>query len=113
MRWRVVFDTNILIAALLSPHGSPALCLDLARQGKIDSLTCQEIINKFQEKLQIKFSYPRENIQEIIQNFLLYSELLTISNQLQGISSDPDDNKIIECAVVGKATHIITEDKKH
>lgn len=28
-------------------------------------------------------------------------------------TTDPDDNMILECAVVGSATHIVTGDKRH
>jgi len=27
------------------------------------------------------------------------------------VSSDPDDNKYCDCAIAGKASHIVTEDK--
>ena len=36
-----------------------------------------------------------------------------IPNRLKGITADPDDDMIIECAVVGGATHIVTGDRKH
>jgi len=35
MRWVVVFDTNILISALLSPQSNPSKCLKLAKAGMI------------------------------------------------------------------------------
>jgi len=43
MHWVVVFDTNILLSALLSPRGSPYHCLAPARLGMIESVTCPEI----------------------------------------------------------------------
>jgi predicted nucleic acid-binding protein len=32
---------------------------------------------------------------------------------LHWVVTDPDDDNIIECTVVGQATHIVTGDKKH
>ena len=32
---------------------------------------------------------------------------------LKVVSANPDDDKVIECAVVGGATHIITGDSRH
>jgi uncharacterized protein len=29
------------------------------------------------------------------------------------VVTDPDDDKIVECAVVGGATHIVTDDRRH
>ncbi len=109
----VVFDTNILLSALLSPQGNPAQCLRLANQGRINSITCQEIIDEFQQKLTVKLKYSVEDSQRIINYFLTYSKLVKITNTLDIVINDPDDNKIIECAVVSQATHIITGDKKH
>ena len=47
MRWVVVFDTNILLSALLSPQSNPSKCLKLAKTDIIQSITCQEIIDEF------------------------------------------------------------------
>jgi len=41
---------------------------------------------------------------------LLFSKLVTISNKLKVVIDDPDDDKILECAVIGNADYIITGD---
>ncbi len=109
----VVFDTNILISAILSQRGSPYRCLELAQQGVVASVTCQEIIDEFQEKLEIKFSYSRYGAIAKTKEFLSYSRLVKISNTLKVIAIDPDDNMILECAVVAGATYIVTGDRRH
>ena len=38
----VVYDTNILLSSI-GWGGIPGHCLDLARHGKVDGLTCMEI----------------------------------------------------------------------
>lgn len=109
----VVFDTNILISAVLSQRSSPYRCVELAKQGRVQSVTCQDILEEFEEKLQDKFAYSSEFAQAKVQEILNYSRLVTISNTLDMITTDPDDNMILECAVVGSATHIVTGDKRH
>lgn len=109
----VVFDTNILISAVLSQRSSPYRCLELAKQGRVQSVTCQEILEEFEEKLQSKFAYSSELAQAKVQEILNYSQLVTITNTLDSGITDPDDNMILECAVVGGATHIVTGDKRH
>jgi len=113
MCWVVVLDTNILLSALLSPLSNPSKCLKLAKTDVIQSVTCQEIIDEFQEKLTSKFKYSARESQKIINDFLDYSKIVKITNKLDVVEKDPDDNKIIECAIIGRATHIITGDKKH
>ncbi len=51
MQYITVFDTNILISAVLSSNGVPFKCLALAKIGQIESVTCQEILDEFAEKL--------------------------------------------------------------
>lgn len=113
MSIRVVFDTNILIASVLSQRGSPYQYLQLANLGKIQSVTCQEILDEFREKLQFKFRYSLEKVESEVAMIANCSELAIISNTLNVIITDPDDNMVLECAVVGHANYIVTGDKKH
>ncbi len=111
MRYTAVFDTNILISALLSTRSNPFRCLALAKIGKIDSVTCQEILDEFAEKLLIKFKFSQEMTQAAVEEVASFSRLVKISTTLKVVEADPDDDMVIECAVVGNATHIVTGDK--
>ena len=107
----VVFDTNILISATLSQRSNPYRCLQLAKDGLIQSVTCREILDEFQEKLLLKFDYSPPDAQSITDRVLDYSRLVNITNSLKGICADPDDDMVLECAVVAKANYIVTGDK--
>ena len=109
----VVFDTNILVSALLSLRGSPFRCLALAREGVIESVTCQEILDEFEEKLRVKLKYAPERARTAVAEVRDFSRLVSITNTLRVVPADPDDDKVVECAVVGKATHIVTGDRRH
>ncbi|WP_198806903.1 putative toxin-antitoxin system toxin component, PIN family [Leptolyngbya sp. BL0902] len=111
MRYTVVFDTNILISALLSTRSNPFRCLALAKIGKIESVTCQEILDEFADKLLVKFKFSQEMTQTAVAEIPSFSRLVKISQTLKAVDADPDDDMIVECAVVGSATHIITGDK--
>ena len=113
MRLVVVFDTNILISALLSVGSKPDLCINLARTGEIESVTCTEILGEFHQKLIQKFHYPVVEAQGVIDEIVGFSRIVVIPNTLQVVEADPKDDMIVECGVVGKASHIITGDKKH
>lgn len=107
-----VFDTNIWFSGL-GWKGSPFQCLQLARQGKIISMTCREILRELETKLIQKRGMPASQAARAVIEILLCSRLVTITNSLKIITSDPDDDKIIECAVVSGATHIVTGDRRH
>jgi len=40
-----------------------------------------------------------------------FSRLVEISGTLRTVPDDPNDDMVIECAVIGNATHIVTGDK--
>lgn len=111
MTIRVVFDTNILISALLSLTGAPFRCLASARSGAAQSVTCREILDEFSEKLRTKFGFEEERIEQVISEIEAFSEIVAIPGLLQVVTSDPDDDMIIECALVGGASVIVSGDK--
>jgi putative PIN family toxin of toxin-antitoxin system len=111
VQYAAVFDTNILISALLSTNGNPFRCLALAKIRQVESVTCQEILNEFAEKLIIKFKFSQERAQAAVEEVRSFSRLVKISLELKAVPADPDDDMVIECAVVGSATHIVTGDK--
>jgi putative PIN family toxin of toxin-antitoxin system len=111
MNYIVVFDTNILLSALLSTNSNPFRCLALARIGQVESVTCQEILDEFAEKLLVKFKFSEEMAQSAKKEVCKFSRLVEISGTLKAVPNDPDDDMVVECAVIGNATHIVTGDK--
>jgi putative PIN family toxin of toxin-antitoxin system len=109
---RVVFDTNILFSGL-GWRGNPYRCLQLARSGKVESITCQEILAEFENTLRLKRNMPAADVARAVTEVLMFSRLVTITNTLKVVAVDTDDDKIAECAVVGGATHIVTGDRRH
>ena len=66
----------------------------------------------FQVKMVLvaKFGYSANRATEVISNVLIFARLVTIENKLKVIALDPDDDKVLECAVSGKATHVVSGD---
>jgi len=112
MRPIVVFDTNILFSGL-GWRGTAHQCLLQARRGIVESVTCQEILAELETILRLKRNMPEDDIVDAINEILLFSRLVNITNTLTGIVSDPNDHMVLECAVVGSATHIVTGDRRH
>ncbi|MCC5599881.1 putative toxin-antitoxin system toxin component, PIN family [Nostoc favosum] len=108
----VVFDTNVLLSAI-GWKGSPYHCIDLARQGRVKGLICPEILDELTEKLEQKLKFTPIQVIETIADLLSFLRLITIANTLNFLTTDPNDNMVLECAIVGNATHIVTGDKRH
>ena len=107
-----VYDTNVLISGMIW-GGVPYDSIELAKRNKVIGITCTEILDEFEEKLTTKLNVSPSQTSEIITNLLGFFRTVKITNRLKGVTADPDDDKIIECAVVAGATHIVTGDRKH
>ena len=108
----VVYDTNVLISGMVW-GGVPYRCIELAQQEKVKGLICDEILDEFEDKLMIKLDVSSARTSMMKTRLLGFLQPVEIPNRLTGITTDPDDDMIIECAVVGGATHIVTGDQKH
>ena len=112
MRFVAVFDTNILLSGI-GWKGNPFRCLELARAGAVEVVTCQEILDELTEKLESRLAQSSEVITETLADLLIALRVVSITGELKEIVADPDDDKVLECAVVGNATHIVSGDRKH
>jgi putative PIN family toxin of toxin-antitoxin system len=108
---RAVFDTNVLVSARLSLLGNPARCLALANLRQIESITCQSILDEFVEKLISKFDYEPSRAAEAADQIRKISRLVELGETPHLVPEDADDDKIVQCALVGGASHIVSGDK--
>ncbi len=112
MRKIAVFDTNILFSGV-GWKGKPFLCLELARAGVVDGVTCRELLDELAEKLQSKLSFTPEQTLDTVADLLTFLRVVPITGKLKAIPADPDDDKVLECAATVGATHLITGDRRH
>ena len=107
---RVVFDTNILFSAV-GWLGNPHQCVQAARQGKCLSLTCEPILAELAEKLQLKRGLDASKTAEITGEMRAFSKIIGIPGTLKVIAADPDDDAVLECAVIGQAQYLVSGDR--
>jgi len=108
---RIVLDTNIYIAAALSSHGFSEDILKIAVRANLAIIISHEILLEIEYKLNDKFHWLREDIDLFLAKIRTIAEVVNISERLSVIIRDPEDNKILECAVSGKADLIISLDQ--
>jgi putative PIN family toxin of toxin-antitoxin system len=109
MTERVVFDTNAMISGLLW-KGKPYHCLLLARSRVIQAVYCNPMLAELTEKLREKFNYSENHIHAVVADIRKYAEHIDITENLRVVQADPDDDKFVECAIVGHASYIISSD---
>ena len=112
---RVVLDTNVVVSAYLVPTGKPARILSLARQGKIDICLSEEILGEIRRTLlrpklqKIHKAAPKE-IDRFLQAFTEVIVLVQGTMEVDEVKHDPEDNKILACAMGGKADFVVSGD---
>ena len=111
---KVVLDNNVLISAIFW-KGPPNLILRLAEKGLITLITSQDILVELTGVLsRPKFApYLRRSgytVQGLIREISLLSQVMAPTEQIEGVSVDPADDKFLSCAVSAQAAFLISGD---
>jgi putative PIN family toxin of toxin-antitoxin system len=111
---RVTVDTNVLISALLF-HGLPGeflgLALDAASDGSIRLITSPVLLDELDEKLRFKFHWSPAKADQIRKELEALCDVVSTIGSLTVIEEDPDDDRVLECAVAGRADCIVSGDR--
>jgi putative PIN family toxin of toxin-antitoxin system len=109
----VVLDSNILLSALISPHGAPAKIYEEWISGRFEVVTCSEQI----EEIRRASRYPK--LKNILKPHLVGKMLNTLQNtqfvsELHGkhLAADPHDAYLLNLADNASAHYLVTGDKK-
>ncbi len=108
---RVVFDTNILVSAALSKRSTPRQVLRHAQTHGV-VLSTIETLEELEEVLyRSKFDryLDDEDRVDFFKEYLERIEPVVVTEAIAECR-DPKDNKFLELAVSGNASHIITGD---
>lgn len=108
----VVFDTNILFSAI-GWQDRPYACLERVRLGMADGATSQVLLDELAKKLRAKLAFAEAQIADALADLLGFLRIVAPAQQLRVIAADPDDDRVLECAVAAGATYIVTGDRRH
>jgi uncharacterized protein len=109
---RIVLDSNVLISAAITPHGKPYACLSWV----LDHATlilAREVVEEVETRLaRPKFhKYVDEGRRKAFASDLRESAVLVALTGTLRACRDPDDDKLLEAAVLGNAGYLVTGDK--
>ena len=110
---RVILDTNILVAALISPTGPPAAILQAFLDERFTLVTCDPQLEEFRRvtrepelRKRVKRSEAGTLVNELRALALIPRRLARIER-----SSDPHDNFLLALAEAASADYLVTGDK--
>jgi putative PIN family toxin of toxin-antitoxin system len=107
---RVVADTNIFISALMF-GGLPGTFLNLAFVQSFQLVTSPVLLDELDKKLRMKFEVSPKDADLIRARLETRALVVEPDIALMVIKDDPDDDRVLECAVAGNADYIVSGDR--
>jgi len=110
---KVVLDTNVLVAGLLSPFGPPAQVLQLLLSGKVRLCYDGRVLAEYRQILaRPAFGFEAELTEAVVEYLEHAGELAAVTPWPLELP-DPDDAAFLEVAAGGQADYLITGNLRH
>ena len=111
----VVLDTNMIISAVLSPTGTVAEIINLWEQEAFEVATSAALIAELRraltyERVQKYIQLTAEELERLLRFYMSTAVVVESEITLDVVQKDPDDNRVLECALASQASYIITGD---
>jgi uncharacterized protein len=112
---RVVVDTNILVRAVIQPHGSVGPVVLRPRSGDYTLLYALSLLEELVDvlnrpRIRDKYRLTEQDIETTLGLILLRGEAVKRVKRITACC-DPKDDKFLEVAVAGKADAIVSGDR--
>lgn len=107
---RIVLDTNVLLSALIF-GGQPRKVVELLSHARIDVVVSEAILSEMRRKVTTKFPDFYDELAQMEALLEQDAELVRLGSITIDACRDPDDNRILETAVLGECGFIISGDK--
>lgn len=111
---KVTSDVNILVSSMIAPFGTPRSIITAWREGSLELVISNGIINEVAEKLKLprikkKYKLTDKQIKSAITT-LKYNAQLSEPQEIQSVTGDPEDDYVLATALQGGAEYLITGD---
>ncbi len=112
---RIVIDTNILIAALTNPSGNGAQVVNAWLEGRVEVVSSRATLREAELVLDSEWLARLSSKKKVK---ALLDQLKTRTIQVRGCSvediplRDEGDRRLVEAAVDGEATYLVTTDRE-
>ena len=109
---KIVLDTSVLLSALMFAGGNSDLIFQKIRRGELSLITSSFILQEFRIFIKQKLKYKNEEIEDIVKNISKIGKVVEPHHRVRVFPEKKKTNKILDCAVEGKANFIISIDSK-
>jgi len=110
-----LIDTNVWVSALINPHGFPARTREAWLTGQFKIIISKPLLEELEDvlhrpRIQQRFGVTDAQAEALL---LLVTEKavpVEVTGQLR-LCRDPRDDLVLETAILGGATHIVSRDE--
>jgi putative PIN family toxin of toxin-antitoxin system len=110
---KIVLDTNVLVAGLLSPFGPCGEIIRMVSSSKLTLCIDALILSEYSEVLhRSKFGFDKDKVRALLDHIEHRGDTVA-SSPLHHSLPDPDDEPFLKVAVAGKAVCLVTGNASH
>lgn len=109
-----VFDTNVLVSGVLSPHGPPGRIVDWIQQGSVRAVVDERCLAEYEEVLKRpEFGLPSGEVDIFMARLRKSVRRVEVGPGETLLDlPDPDDAQFLECAAAGGCA-LVTGNVRH
>jgi len=110
---KIVLDTNVLVAGLLSPFGPRGEIVRMVSSGEVTLALDARILTEYQEVLaRPKFKFDQDKVAAIL-DLIEHRGTITAASPLIQPLPDPDDEPFLEVAIAAQVACLVTGNHVH
>jgi putative PIN family toxin of toxin-antitoxin system len=110
---RAVVDTNIFLAGLLNAEGGASKIIAAFQGSEFELVVTPEVFDEYLRVIHLfDNAIPTQKSEELLE--LVFEKTFKVKPAAaKGLCKDKEDEKFVSAAFSGKATFIVTKNKKH
>ncbi|MGH2753111.1 MAG: putative toxin-antitoxin system toxin component, PIN family [Actinomycetota bacterium] len=110
---RAVLDVNVLVAAAISPDGTPALLIREWQRGRFDLIVSDKLLDEFETVIRrnkFRRYFPLETVVAMIEDLRRHGELIDDPPEGPALTADPSDDYLPALAQAASADALVSGD---
>ena len=110
---RLVIDTNVVVSAALEPEGLQRTVVLLAMTKPARWYVSDPILSEYATVLARPELKIRRSLRQQLLQLIKNHAPVVAPSRLAQVTSDPADNRFIECADAARADYLVTGNQRH
>lgn len=110
---RVVYDTNVVVSALLKEKSHPGFLVGRALSGRVLPCLSRFVLDEYEAVLKRpKFAFEARTVDQFLRDFRKVAVIVAPTRRVTA-AVDEADNRFLECAQAARAKYLVTGNQKH